>query len=95
MSDDNDIPADGKWLRSIGATRPMAVASETVYTLGRYQRVNGGCYPLLFRGIKERTEGGTHFAGLMMSVYGVEMCLDATRGCVRRLCAGMRIRLNE
>lgn len=94
MTDDDTI-ADGKWLRSIGAFRPQAVASATVYSLGEWRADHGGCYPLLFNGVEERIPGGRRFAGLVLSVYGVPLRMNVTRGDVLMLCSILQIELQE
>lgn len=91
---DDDEVADGAWLRSIGATRPQAAASETVYTLGEWKAMEtGGCgtYPILLRWDKREVPN----PAFIVSVFGGIVFARPTRGDIRRLCKALGIELKE
>ena len=80
------------WLRELGATRPMATASEDVLVLGEWHE---GVYPITWRRHHDRqtrdSEGNLRFRETMESwfLFGKAVVGELTRAdCERILRAG-------
>lgn len=95
MDQQDDALADGPWLKSIGAVRPMAVAAETVYVLGEW-KVNehggAGTYPIELTWDARRGAVDAKRA-FIVRVFGVIVFMRPTRGDIRRLAAALGVAL--
>lgn len=90
---DEDQLADGGWLRSVGAIRPMASAGSEEYVIGEWR---DSYHPMLFvRQKGERSGGATKLGPLLMYVFGGRVKENPTRGDVRKLARVFGIDLKE
>jgi hypothetical protein len=91
------------WLKSLGAIRPMAQASRTVYRLGEFVEIDNefgtGVYPLFFERKEEKIRNDFPTDGLEfhkekwieMLVYGYGKFTNPTKSQVVNLILGLDI----